>query len=481
MSFKLFFLNTFKGLKNTAKVETHQDTLRADYLQYRELLNSNDLNEYLGLEQLVNSDAFKKESGKLKRLKFEGSPEAKSLREFEKLEKNAKLRNLYLTESSADLQKFGQLDKSADIRTFIGLRDYVQSKKYHADKAAFKAQKGADESFETTEAHRKFETFQKLKSSEPILFWEEYPKRKEYKNYLKMVGSSVRSRFEELKAKVSSPEFQTRVEFLKDKKRWEKTEFYQQEKKYRELRSQNRFQIYEKYQKSDALSFFLNYDLVLEDNFDGTRLDDKRWKTISPLAESTLGRNFSKAGDLQAYTEGANVSVAGSSLKLVVKKEKTESMVWNFPIGFNPVSFDYSAGLLYSSEAFRAESGALEAKIRFQPNKKLVDLFYLTDDKGAFRLNLLEAGVVNRFSLSETGKDQHKALGGLAAGQFYIFGLEWSKNHICWKINGHKIYSIDHAVPEKALHVCISSVVVDAPGELPHFFEVDWVRLYKKK
>lgn len=482
MSFKLFFLSTFKGLKNTAKVEAHRDALWADYLQYRELQNSADLKEYLELEQLINSAVFKKELKEVSQLKFDGSPESKLLHEYEKLDRDAKLKNLYLTESSADFQKFSQLEKSADVKRYVELRDYVQNKKYEADKAAWKSkQNGKTESFEATEAHQKFESYQKLKSSEPILFWEEYPKRKEYKDYLQTANSSTRSHFEELKGKVAAPEFQSRVEFLKDSNRWEKTELFQKEKRYLELKGQSRFQVYEKYRNPEALSFFMNHDLLLEDNFEGGKLDLARWKTISPLAETTLGRNFSKAGDLQAYTEGANVLQADSKLKLAVKKEKTESMVWNFPVGFSPVSFDYSAGLLCSSESFCIQDGALEAKIRFQPNKKLVDLFYLADDKGTFRLNLLESGVVSRFGLTDSGKEENEALGGLAAGQFYIFRVEWSKGRVCWKINGHEIYSLNQSVPDKALHIHLSSIVVDAPGELPHFFEIDWVRLYGKK
>ena len=483
MSFKLFFLSTFKGLKNTAKVESQRDALWADFLEYEKLQGSDELKLYLELDQDVNSSSFKKESSTIKALKFAGSPEAKLQNKYSKLEKNSKLQDFYVTRSSADFQKYLELNESPLIQNFSALRDYVQSKKYNADKAAFKSQqkKGSTARFEDTDAFRRNEEYQALANSADVMFWMEYPKGKAYKNYLKMKDSPVLKRFEELRAETESAEFIDRKEFLMDMNRWEKTEAYLKEKTYQEMKNEVRFQIYEKYKKPDAFTFFLNNELLLEDNFEGGKLDKSKWKPISSLAENTLGKNFSKVGDLQAYTEGANILQSDSYLKLAVKKEKTDSLVWNFPIGFNPAGFDYSAGLLCSTESFRVDSGVLEAKIKFQPNKQLVDLFYLSDDKNSFRLSLLEAGTVCRFGLNADQKEQHKSLSSLAAGQFYIFRLEWEKGRISWKINGHEIYSVSHSLPAMPLWINMSSIVVEPPQELPHYFEIDWVRLYQKK
>jgi len=480
MSFKLFFLSTFKGLKNTPKVESRQDALKADFQSYSELLDSVDLKVYQELDHYINSEAFKNERSQTQALKFSGSQESRLISEYEKLASDQKLKDFYITKGSADLQKFQQLEKSEVIKEFVSLRDYVQSKAYQEEKDSFKG--GDSEKFEDTAGYKKYVRFQELSKSVDVLFWLEFPSGKTFKNYKEMVNSPRRIRYEELKAEIESDEFKARKEFLEDPNRWLKTEACQKEKKYKELRSEARFQIYERYKKSaDAFRFFQDYDLVLEDDFEQGALDENKWKTISPFAEKTLGKNFSKAGDLQAYTEGNNVLQGNSNLKLIVKREKTEALVWNFPAGFVPANLDYSAAVLSSKDAFSLKSGVLEAKIKYQPKKQLVDLFYLSDDQNSFRINMLEAGAVCRFGVNQNNEEMNESLGGLSAGQFYIFRVEWEHGKISWKINGHEIYSVQKSIPDVPLRINMSTIVVSPLQELPHQFEVDWVRLYKKK
>jgi beta-glucanase (GH16 family) len=480
MSFKLFLLSTFKGLKNTDKTENEKDALFADYQEYTELRNSADLKLYLDLQQFINTDAFKKERAQTKSLKFSGSRESKLIRKFKKLDASPKIKDFYVTQGSADLQKYQQLEDSDLIKEFIGLRDYVQSKKYRADKKAFKP--NGNESFEDTDACKKFGRYQELSKMNDVLFWTEFPNQKMYKNYQKMLNSPQRDHYEELKKEISSEAFIARKEFLEDPDRWEKTEASQKEKAYQELKVQPRFMTYEKYRKSnDAFSFFENYELILQDNFDEGKLDETKWQPITPLAESTVGRNFSKAGDLQAYTNGENILQSGSLLKLTVKKEQTDSLLWDFPVGFSPVSFSYSSGILCSKQSFLVQHGVLEAKIKYQPDKQLVDLCCLTDDQNKFRLNLLEAGTVCRFGFSQENGGTYEPLGSLSAGQFYIFSVAWGQGEIRWKINDHVIYTTQQSLPDVPLRINMSSIVVEPPRQLPHQFEVDWIRLYRKR
>jgi len=482
MSFKLFFLSTFKGLKNTREVENKLENLRADFQQYITLQDSQDLKVYQKLDQYINSEVFKTERSEIRSIKFAGSPEARMVKELRKLESDKKLKAFYATQHSADFQKYQLLEKSDVIKKYVNLRDYVESKKYESDKSEFNAAagKGGADRFEETAAHKKFMTYQELSKSQDVLFWEAFPSTKAHKNYKEIVNSSKRVRYEELKAEVESNDFKIRRDFLEDSRRWEKTEAFRKEKEYNEMKSQPRFQVYEKYKDSDAFSFFLNHELLLEDHFEDGKLDKSKWQPISPQAENTVGRNFSKVDDLQAYTNGENVMQNNSSLRLAVKQEKADSMVWNFPLGFVPVSFDYSAGLICSVQKFKVKSGVLEAKIKYQPNKQLVDLFYLSDDKNNYRLNLLEAGTVCRFGVDHENSSQHESLSDLSAGQFYIFRIEWGQGRICWKINDLEIYSVEQSVPDVPLRINMSSIVVERPYVLPHYFEVDWVRLYRK-
>ncbi|MGD9931458.1 MAG: family 16 glycosylhydrolase [Mangrovibacterium sp.] len=482
MSFKLFFLSTFKGLRNTSKVETSRDNLWADYQLFIQLEQSGELPQFLALEKRVGSSEFKKEKAEIRSLRFKGSPEEKSLLELRKLEKNRKLRDFYQVQSSSDLKRFQELQESEEIRRFQLLARYVQDKLYQADKTAFKQQKKKDDRFEDTEAYKKYLEYQQLKSSESVLFWQKFPKSAPYRNYQKMANSPERKRFEELQAEVESEEFKARKAYLEDAQKWEKSELFKEEQAYLDLKQQPRFVNYLKYRSTHALDFFNNWELVFEDHFDQSSLDTSKWQTISPMGQKTLGRNFSKAGDLQAYTDGANVQVRNSHLQLAVKKEKTDSFTWNFPIGFTSASFNYSSGLLTTGELFQTRFGILEAKVKYQPKKQLVDLFYLSDFQNHHRLNLVESGAVCRLGYaSSNGATQHESLSGLQAGQFYIFRMEWEPGKVCWKINNQEIFTLAQSVPDVPMSLNISSLVVEPVEDLPHYFEIDWVRLYQKK
>ncbi len=483
MSFKLFYLSTFKGLKNTQKVESAYDNLFNDYLEYVELENSDELKTFLETEQLVLSEAFKKQKTTLQKLKFKGSPEEKQLLEYRKLEKNKKLLNYYLVAKSPELKRFEELKNSDQVLRFLYLKEYVVNN-FKADKASFKSQKKKDDStrFEDTDAYKKFAEFNKLKESEDILFWLKYPKSSLYKNYLRMDNNAARHRFEELKDVVNSDEFKERKAYLEDDRKWEKTEEAKRESVYLDLKSQPRFVNYLKYRGTNAFDFYRNWELVFEDRFESGKLDLEKWQTISLTAQKTIGRNFSKAGDLQAYTDGNNIQLKNNQLQIVVKNEKTETMVWNFPGGFVPTMMDYSSGILTTGEKFLPTYGILEAKVRFQPNKNLVDVIYLSDPANEYRLNLLECGKVKRMGFeSNMGISQHTSLSGLAPGQFYIFRLEWENGRVVWKINNQVIFETTQQVPVLPMNINLSSIVVESGDGMPHYFEIDWIRFFRKK
>jgi len=91
MSFKLYFASTFGLIKSTAKIEAAHHALLTDFRMYKEFENSNELNEYLELEALVNSASFKQKKKELQGLSMKGSTEETQLHELKKLDKNKRL------------------------------------------------------------------------------------------------------------------------------------------------------------------------------------------------------------------------------------------------------------------------------------------------------------------------------------------------------------------------------------------------------
>ncbi|HEY3372128.1 MAG TPA: hypothetical protein VGK10_14835 [Prolixibacteraceae bacterium] len=474
MSFKLFLASTFGLIKPTVKIESAHDALLADYRVFCDFEKSKELKEYQELELLVNSTAFKQNKKNLQNLGLKGSQEAAQLAEFKKLERNGRLRKFYTTSKSEELKRFDRIAGSDLMKKYKELKSAVEK---HSLEALKKMDKNSKE-------HVTYMEFEALKESADLTFFRNYRKSAVYKNYELMLDSPEHKRFEELQKIINSPEFKARVAYLEDKKKWEKTDDAKKEKQLAEMQNSPQLVNYLKYKNSTAFDFFKKWELVFEDRFDGGKLDTQKWMTQSHWASQTLGQNFSQVGDLHAFTDGKNISLNGHSLRLEVRQEKQTGMQWRIPFGFVEQQFDYTSGIVSTAGAEWWKHGILEAKVKYDPAKNLVDAIYLLGEETSPQINLVEMGEMNRVGLFTRKADGYQAesenLSGLKSGQFYIFRLEWSANSLVWKINDREVLSITHNVPAFKMHLNAASIVVNDPsGSLPHKFEIDWVRFYQ--
>jgi len=476
MSLKLFLAQAFGLIKSTAKLEAAHDALLADYKQYSTFEKSAELKEYNELDLLLKSATFLQHKHEVQHLVLKESKEAAQLTEYNKLAKNSQLQHFYQTLNSDDLRKFEKIAASEELATYKKLKELVHNPSFDTKK---KKDDKSDESAKNAQYH-------KLKDSDNIQFYEHFAKSKDYQNYQNFKDSAERKRYDELKKLVESKAFKDRVAYLEDKHKWEKTEEHAKELRFAELTKLPQLVNYQKYNKSDAFSFFRKWDLVFEDNFKAGSLDHQKWMTQSHWAHQALGRNFSQLGDIHAFTEGKNVSIEFNTLKLQVRKEPTRGMQWKIPFGFVEQNFDYSAGIVSTAGIEWWKHGILEVKVKYTPSQHFVDVIYLLGEETSPQINLVEIGAKNRVGLlskTSSGIDvQSENINGLKAGEYYIFRLEWSSHALTWKVNGRELLTLTQDIPNAKMHLNIASIVVSETSEhLPHTFEIDWVRFYQHK
>ena len=475
MSFKLFIASTFGLIKSTAKLETAHEALHADYQMFCEFEKSAELKEYNELDKLVKSPTFLQSKKEIQHLVFKGSKEAAELAEFRKLSKNSRLQKFYTTLNSDELKRFDRISGSEIMKKYKELKTGVEK---HSLAALKNMDKNSKEYVLYTE-------FEKLKDSDDLVFFREFRKSAAYKNYELMLNSAEHKRHEELTKITDSDKFKARVAYLEDTHKWEKTEEHAKEVRYAELKKMPQLVNYLKYNSSNAFDFFRNWELVFEDRFKSGKLDSTNWMTQTHAASQTIGRNFSQPGDLQAFTEGRNVSVELNTLKIEVRKEKTHGMQWKVPFGFMEQEFDYSSGVVSTAGTEWWKHGILEAKVKYAPSNHLVDAIYLLGEQNSPQINLVEMGVKNRVGLltksNDTIQAECESISGLKVGEFYIFRLEWNAHSLVWKINDREILSVTNHVPAVKMHLNAASIVVSEPTDLPHRFEIDWVRFYQHK
>lgn len=469
MSLKLFLLNAFGGIKATSKIESEKESLWNDYQVFSKVKQSAELKEFLILEEQVSAESFKKRKAELSALKFKGSPEERQLKQFEKLKRNKKLQKYYQTVSSKDLQRYESLKEGSELDRYFELEKLIQEGLNKSDEKAKEIQA----------------EYKRLKVSETVRFFHQYPRSSAFKNYLRMQNSEEKRSFEDLKEVVESDEFKKQKAYLEDPKKWDKTPEAEAEKRYLELKNKPEIILYQKYKNSSALDFFKKWEIAFEDRFDAGVLDLSKWKPLNYWAAKTVGKNFSPAGDLQAFTEGKNTHLKGSRLHIQVKKEKQNTLVWNPVLGFVENEMDYSSDTLTSGGLFEAQYGILEAKIKYNPDKNFQDVFYLAGEDNSLRVNLFEGGVKTQFGLSKTDNaklhEEALSLSGLSAGKLYIFSIEWDKGKIIWKVNDKELFSTQNKVPDYPMFINLASLVIRESNALPHNFEIDWVRFYQKR
>lgn len=469
MSLKLFLLNALGGIKATSKIESEKEILWKDYQAFTAVESSDELKEFLKLEEQVQADSFQKQKKELKGLTFKGSPEERQLKQYNRLKRKKTLRNYYQTLTSSDLKRYEELKSSNKLDRYFELKESMSHKPDKNDEKAME----------------EWREFQSLKKSDDVNFFHKYPRSKAYRNYLHVKDSEDLREFESLQKHVEADEFKQRKAYLDDPRKWEKTEQYKAEQQYESLKNKQTIQLYLKYKDSNLFDFFKSWDLVFEDRFDQGTLDESKWKPVLYWAAETVGHNFSQEGDLQAYNDGKNVHLKDARLKIQVKKDKVNSFLWNPTLGFVEKEFDYSSDTLTTGGLFEADHGILEAKIKYNPNKGLQDVFFLSDSENKQRINLLEAGVINRVGLlrMNNGTAQHEtfSLAGLGTGKFYIFRLEWEKGKLSWKINDRELFTVNSQVPDSPMFINLASLVVHNTQTLPHNFEIDWIRFYQPK
>jgi len=530
-------LQEFEKLKKSTPIKKYFKVEgSSDLKRFEGLKNSEKLNEYDKLLDYMKEGQFAKERDEIKKQVFKGSVEEKHWNDFKKLDKSAGIKAYKELHGSAAILKHEEFSKSEKLHRLLQLRNTpemdkeqkAELKKLSKDleiKAYFKFEKskklklyhetaGSHElkryqelkdyvenddfkkreqflkdkkKFEKSEAFQKQSRFKQLAADNDVKFYLKYEKSSLYKNYVNVIDSFDLKRYRELEELIASDEFKQRKAYLEDKKKWEKTEEFARLQEYEQMKKLPHLLKYFKYKGSDAFRFLTEWEVTFEDNFSQTKLDSEKWETSSFIANKMLGDNYSLAGDLQAYTSGDNIKV-GQKLTIEIKKEKKTGKVWNPSAGFVPTELEYTSGMVSTWKSFWQEDGIVEAKIKFNPVKQVVNSFYLSGEQNMPHLNLLEMGLKNRVGVSTlnlSGKAEVNGadISNLKKDKWYIFAVEKQGKNFSWKINDTEIFSADTSELDNNLHLNASGLVIDEipSSKLPVSFEIEWVKCYRKK
>lgn len=316
MSFKIFTQQLLGKIKPVEVIEKKRKLLLDDYNEFIGVQNSEELVRYLELEKYTSSDAFKKAKAEIEGLRFKGSKEYNQLQELTKLRKLSSIKNYFKLAGSAALKRFEGLKDSEKLAEYDRLLEYVKEGQFAKEKNEIKSQvfKGSVEEkhwldwkrFEKSpgiraynELHdsailKKHEAFarseklaklmtlrnepekDKLKKAElrklerdpEIRAYFKFERSKKLRLYREMAGSHELKKYHELEANIESDEFKKRVQYLKDRTKFEKSEAFNKYSKFKQLAADEDVKFFWKFEKSGLYKNYLN----VVDSFDLKRL-----------------------------------------------------------------------------------------------------------------------------------------------------------------------------------------------------------------
>jgi hypothetical protein len=368
-----------------------------------------------------------------------------------------------------------EIIKTKSILRFEELGSFIKSSEFLAKKNMRPI------TFKDSEEYKKLLEYKRIKSTIEIREFYRFKASKEYSNFLNTDGSTRLVRFHELKNYIATAEFNEKKAYLLDKKRFEKTQMFKDEQEYKKLKKNEDIKWYFKVRDSDKFDILKSRELTFSDEFDGEKLDTKKWLTNYYWGEKLLKDRYSVESDLQAFTEKENFEIRNSVLRINTKSQKINGKVWSASKGFTTKDFNYTSGLINSGNSFRQKYGIFSAKIKLgNPNAK--NAFWMLADKITPHLDICHTGGGKVWFdyFSAKGASSKTSLGSRYSNDYFIYSLDWTSDKLVWKINGTEVFSQTSDVPQEPMYILLAGGL-DKPINGMTSMEIDWVRVYKTK
>jgi hypothetical protein len=436
--------------------------------RFKEMEGSSKINDFEALEKFIESPAFR-EKQKMRPITFKDSDEYRKLDEFKSLKKDPEVRSFKKSSRKEEIKKTKTILRFEELDAFIKSSEFLAKKNMKPI------------TFKDSDEFKKLLEYKRIKGSLEIKEFYRFKSSKEYANYLNTDNSARLKRYHELKEYVATPEFKKQKEYLLDKKRFEKTEMFKEIREYEKLKKSPDIIWYFKVKDSEKFNILKNRELTFSDEFDGEKLDTKKWLTNYYWGEKLLKDRYSVESDLQAYTEKENFEVRNSTLKINTKPQRISGKVWSAGNGFTTKEFNYTSGLINTGNSFRQKYGIFTAKIKLG-NPAAKNTFWMLADKITPHLDICRTagGKVWFDYFSMKGNTSKTSLGSRYSNDYFIYTLEWTSDKLVWKINGTEVFTQTSDLPQEPMFINLSGGL-DKPINGMTSMEIDWVRVYKAK
>ena len=439
----LFWKKMFGGLTSTSKLEKREADLFREFERYCEVSKSAELAEFKELQDKVKSPEFKQNKKMLQTRKYKDTEEYRNITKLKKLQ------------AEGDFKKYLTILSSSELTCFLEFKQSAQYKQ-----------------LSDPEAVKKSVELQRMKT---------YEHSKEYALYTRYHDSYQEKEYLKIKQLVEQEDFQKRVDFWSNPKRWETTEEYRLDSRYYQLYKNDDIQFY---QNTDPKKFdeIKNYELTFEDNFDWNTLERAHWDTGFHYQSPAMKSNHSFTNEKQANNGGHNVEVINGVLNIKTRKETVKAPAWDVRgiKGFVEKELEYTSDVIQTAKHFKQAEGIFKAKIRC--SGPIHHAFWLGSDKKLPHINIFHFDGKNITVGNANNQifDQAK-ITGINPSSFYIYTLKWTQKELIWYVNDVEVFRTSANMPNQQLYLAFNSFITEAQRGAQGALEVDWVKVYAKR
>jgi len=521
---KYFLFPSFSSIPKTSAIEAERAVLAKELDEFTAFEASRELEDFYELEKYLNS---KEHKDIMQSVEIARKKELDKVTAFEELKKSKKFREHFKFKSSPKLQDHLAFGQSSTMNEFLELEKLVNSKDFMAEKQRFENQKAAEEKkaqdykemknsksadpkklevlekYISSDEHRnklneavnmlgemanQLSGYERMKKSGRFKKYFSFENNQKYKDFKSFEKSPTLANYYELEQYLNSDTHKSLMESLKEKEEKEIARI----KEFEAFKNSKKYNWYVDLKKSNNFDEITQWKAVFEDEFDGDKLDTKKWITRYFWGHKLINDAYAFENDAAYPTDGQNIEVNYGTLKIVTRRERVTGKVWKVPYGFIPKDFDYTTGLICSAGSHRQKFGKIEAKIKINFSKPVQYNFWMVSEKNIPHIDILKVDKkktlveLAHVTGTEIGKDHQKFTShfkGLDLSQdYFIYTLLWSKDKLTWKINGVTVHEQTQRIPQEEMYLVFSCKMTEesANSSLPAFMEVDWVKCYQQ-
>lgn len=299
-------------------------------------------------------------------------------------------------------------------------------------------------------------------------------------------GAQVYKRFLELQAKVTSQEFIDRVAYLKDKKRYKRTQAYANLQELKRLEKARDIKWVLHHQARGTFDLLLREREVFFDDFTTEEPNPKKWLTRFFWGDALAKHAYSFIGDPHCFTDGDNISVENSALTIETKPEERGSLAWDRVLGFVTEYYKYTTGVLCTGHSFRMNRGRLDIKMRIKNTPGVYHSLYLVGDTRAPQIDVFRTTTTKKVGLmSGVTRNEVNSLsladgvGALPSGEdYFLLTFDWADDTMKWSINETPYLTLENVkgFDSPMYLVLLSGVEADATPTDRAQMSIDWIR-----